>query len=95
MFTSKNCSRYATDLDAFSSDDDLFIIRETVEEYVYGFPYHLPDGTISRPLTWPEEGRFDNRGEALWVDDSFMGNALALDLGMLTGEQEHVLEAAR
>jgi hypothetical protein len=52
--------------------------------YIYGYPWHLPDGTISRPITWPEEGLVDPRGGGVWVDDMYMGTALLVQQALLT-----------
>ena len=32
------------------------MVRATVERYVYGYPNHLDDGTISRGISWFGEG---------------------------------------
>ena len=40
----------------FDPADDLYVVKETVERYVYGYPNHLDDGTISRGISWFGEG---------------------------------------
>ena len=40
----------------FDPADDLYVVTETVERYVYGYPNHLDDGTISRGISWFGEG---------------------------------------
>lgn len=46
----------------YDEADNRYVISETVERYLYGFPYHLDDGTVSRPIAWAEEGYFDPTG---------------------------------
>lgn len=85
----------AQDESSFSPNNDLFLIQEVVEKYIYGYPYHLEDGTISRPISWFDEGFFELHGKALWVDDMSMGTSLATSLSLVTGNVSHVLTSAR
>jgi hypothetical protein len=36
--------------------DDRYVISEVVEQFIYGYPWRLEDGTISRNTTWPAQG---------------------------------------
>ena len=36
-------------------------------QYIYGYPWHLEDATISRPITWPEVGFLSPRGGGVSV----------------------------
>ena len=48
---------------AFSELDDNLVVGKTVNNYVYEWEYHLDDGTISRPVSWLEEGYFEPEGK--------------------------------
>ena len=37
--------------------DDRYVMSEVVEQFIYGYPWRLEDGTVSRNTTWPAEGR--------------------------------------
>lgn len=56
---------YARDTEAFSLDDDLYIVDKVVRDYIYGWKYHLDDGTISRPVSWLDEGYVEVHGEVV------------------------------
>ncbi len=74
------------------------MVTETVEKYIYGYPRHLEDGTISRGIAWfgGEGGYFELlKNEVLWVDDMYMGTALTSALSVMTGNPSHVLESAK
>ena len=43
--------------------DDLYVMEETVKKYIFGYPWHLEDGTISRPYSWPSEGLVELTGQ--------------------------------
>ena len=64
-------------------------------QYIYGYPWHLPDSTVSRPITWLAEGFLSPRGGGVWVDDMYMGTALLLSYSRLTGERQHLEEAGQ
>ena len=53
--------RYGSRTD--SSNDDLYIMSETVDKYILGYPWHLEDGTISRPYSWNDEGLIELQGK--------------------------------
>jgi hypothetical protein len=36
--------------------DERYVITEVVNQFIYGYPWRLEDGTISRNTTWPAEG---------------------------------------
>ena len=56
--------RYADENgDSFSPVDDLYIVEETVKKYIFGYPWHLDDGTISRPYSWWSEGLAEFTGQ--------------------------------
>ena len=38
-------------------------MEETVKNYIFGYPWHLEDGTISRPYSWPSEGLIELTGQ--------------------------------
>ena len=42
---------------------DLYIMEETVKHYIFGYPWHLEDTTISRPYSWPSEGLIELSGQ--------------------------------
>ena len=52
--------RYGTNANI---SDDLYIMSETVEKYILGYPWHLEDGTISRPYSWNNEGLVELQGQ--------------------------------
>jgi len=81
--------------DLWNPEEDLWIVREVVERYIYGYPWHLPDGTISRWISWPSEGFLEPRALTVWVDDMFMGTALLAAWSRISGEVEHLQYAAR
>ena len=54
--------RYGTTQNA-NIPDDLYIMSETVEKYILGYPWHLEDGTISRPYSWNNEGLVELQGQ--------------------------------
>ena len=56
--------RYAKNPTSFSADNDTFIIKEAVEKYISGYPFHLSDGTISR--TFWAEGLIDERAKVIF-----------------------------
>ena len=87
--------RFAKDASQFTYADDFKVINDTVHEYVYGYPFHLDDGTISRPISWIGEGYFEPDRHTLWVDDSFMGTSLTTSLSLETGDPEYVIDSAR
>merc|ERR550519_625389 len=76
--------------DMFRPQDDRYILSEVVDKYIYGYPWHLPDGTISRPLTWLNEGFLEPHGTAVWIDDMFMGTAVLVEWAKLTGDAQHL-----
>ena len=82
--------RYSTMADLYQPEEDMYILSEVVDKYIYGYPWHLPDGTISRPLTWMDEGFLEPHGTAVWVDDMFMGTAVLVEWAKLTGDGEHL-----
>ena len=43
------------------------LVRVSLCQYIYGYPWHLEDGTISRPITWPEVGFLSPRGGGVSV----------------------------
>ena len=53
--------RYGTQ--DYSKLQDLYIMSETVEKYILGYPWHLEDGTISRPYSWNNEGLVELQGQ--------------------------------
>jgi len=83
-------NKYGSTPGGHSAEDDLYIVKEVVDKYIYGYPWHLPDGTISRPMTWLAEGFFDLRGGGVWVDDMYMGTALLVDHAKLSGDIKHL-----
>lgn len=85
--------RHASNPDLTASED-LYIIQETVTRYIDGYPWHLKDGTISRPYSWPSEGLLELTGQALWVDDILMGTLLKSELAYHTLNQSYALQAA-
>ena len=62
-------------------------------QYIDGYPWHLPDSTVSRPITWLAEGFLSPRGGGVWVDDIYMGTAVLISYSRLTGERQHLVEA--
>ena len=52
--------RYGTNANI---SDDLYVMSETVEKYILGYPWHLEDGTISRPYSWNNEGLVELQGQ--------------------------------
>ncbi|XP_059090012.1 uncharacterized protein LOC131885847 [Tigriopus californicus] len=85
----------AQDESSYSTQNDMFLIQEVVDKYIYGYPYHLEDGTISRPISWFDEGFLELHGKALWVDDMSMGTSLATSLSLLTGNVSYVLTSVQ
>lgn len=85
--------RYTSNSD-MTADNDLYIMEETVKKYIEGYPWHLKDGTISRPYSWPSEGLLELTGQALWVDDILMGTLLMSELAFHTRNQSYALQAA-
>ena len=81
---------YATMSDLYSQEQDLYILSEVVDKYIYGYPWHLPDGTISRPITWLSEGFLEPHGTGVWVDDMFMGTAVLVEWAKITGDVEYL-----
>ncbi len=74
------------------------MVTETVQKYVYGYPRHLRDGTISRGIAWfgAEGGYLEFlRKKVLWVDDMYMGTALTSAASVMTGDPSHVMESAK
>ena len=55
--------RYGTYNDPERSSKDLYIMEETVKNYIYGYPWHLDDKTLSRPYSWPSEGLLEVTGK--------------------------------
>lgn len=55
--------KYARYPGAFTLEDDVYIVNKVVEDYIYGWKYHLEDGTISRPVSWLDEGYIEIHGE--------------------------------
>ena len=43
--------------------DDIYVMEETVKNYIFGYPWHLEDETISRPYSWPAEGLVELTGQ--------------------------------
>ena len=43
--------------------NDLYIMEQTVKQYIYGYPWHLEDSTLSRPYSWPSEGLAEPTGK--------------------------------
>ena len=52
----------ADDREAFVEADDRYIVEQTVLKYIYDYPFFLDDGTISRPLSWADEGFIEVHG---------------------------------
>ena len=44
-------------------DKDIYVMEETVKNYIFGYPWHLEDETISRPYSWPAEGLVELTGQ--------------------------------
>ena len=42
---------------------DIYVMEEVVNKYILGYPWHLDDGTISRPYSWPLEGLIEISGK--------------------------------
>jgi len=84
----------ATLTDLWKAEEDRWIVQQVVERYIYGYPWHLPDGTISRWISWPAEGFLEPRALTVWVDDMFMGTALLAAWSRISGEVEHLDYAA-
>ena len=61
--------RYGTQ--DYSNLQDLYIMSETVEKYILGYPWHLEDGTISRPYSWNNEGLVELQGQVSNLDFNF------------------------
>ena len=55
--------RYGTYNDPERISKDLYIMEETVKNYIYGYPWRLKDNTLSRPYSWPSEGLLELTGE--------------------------------
>ena len=55
--------RYGTFNDSERISKDLYIMEETVKNYIYGYPWCLKDKTLSRPYSWPSEGLLELTGE--------------------------------
>lgn len=62
------------------SSPDWQVAQRIAQEYVWAWPYRLPDGTISRHSGWP--GQPDNNASFLWSDDQFMGTTLLSRLAL-------------
>ena len=58
------------DLAMLTRNQDLYIMQETVDKYILGYPWHLTDGTISRPYSWPAEGLIELTGQVCRIDHS-------------------------
>ena len=43
------------------------VITFDIFRYIYGYPWHLPDGTISRWISWPAEGFLEPRALTGWL----------------------------
>ena len=39
----------------------ISLMSISYSRYLYGYPWHLPDGTISRWISWPAEGFLEPR----------------------------------
>ncbi|XP_023335354.1 uncharacterized protein LOC111706677 isoform X2 [Eurytemora carolleeae] len=85
--------KYGTLQGGHTVEEDVYVISEVVEKYIYGYPWHLPDGTISRPITWMEEGFLDMRGGGVWVDDMHMGTALLIEYALISNDISHLVYA--
>ena len=56
--------RYGTkDLTQETLESDLYVMQETVDKYILGYPWHLEDGSISRPYSWPSDGLIEITGQ--------------------------------
>lgn len=65
---------YMARLDYFhlgQDSPDWKIAVATAQQYIDAWPYHLPDGTLSRMSGWP--GEPTGKPTFVWADDSFMG----------------------
>jgi len=87
--------KYSTMPSLFSPEQDSYILSETVEKYIYGYPWHLPDGTISRPITWLSEGFLEPHSTGVWVDDMFMGTAVLVEWAKLTRDSHSLSYAVQ
>ena len=45
--------------------NDLYIMEQTVKQYIYGYPWHLEDSTLSRPYSWASEGLVEPTGKVI------------------------------
>ena len=60
-------------------------------KYIYGYPWHLEDAwsTLSRPISWLDEGFISLRAGGLWVDDTYMGTALTSAWARISGHTSY------
>jgi hypothetical protein len=59
----------------YDNSTDLALVRATAKRYVLGYPHHLNDGTVSRPVAWWPDYLLPS-ASAVWADDMFMGTAV-------------------
>ena len=57
--------RYGTIDNENRRTNDLYIMEQTVKQYIYGYPWHLDDSTLSRPYSWPSEGLVEPTGKVI------------------------------
>lgn len=59
----------------YDNATDVALVTATAKRYVLGYPHHLSDGTVSRPVAWWPD-YFAPNATAVWADDTFMGTAV-------------------
>lgn len=77
LFPIAYLNRYNSGVNTSQSDLDLVV--DVVNRYILAWPRHLPDGSISRNVSWPGQR---GTNSFVWGDDQYMGLALAARLAV-------------